>query len=56
MGFEFRASVTLDMQEVIEGPKKRLIVFKLVDSRFFSEFDGKWIVEVPHISESHFIV
>jgi Polyketide cyclase / dehydrase and lipid transport len=42
IGFEFGASVTMDMKEVVPGPKERLIYFKCTDSFFFSEFDGEW--------------
>eukprot|EP00614_Pseudopedinella_elastica_P004920 CAMPEP_0172590370 /NCGR_PEP_ID=MMETSP1068-20121228/8861_1 /TAXON_ID=35684 /ORGANISM="Pseudopedinella elastica, Strain CCMP716" /LENGTH=337 /DNA_ID=CAMNT_0013386211 /DNA_START=135 /DNA_END=1148 /DNA_ORIENTATION=- len=77
VGFDFRASLTMDMREVLEQPgteamalqaaeklegkleklppqlsrgasrvklppPKRSILFELVESQFFSEFDGKW--------------
>lgn len=52
VGFDFSASVTMDMTEKIlaageEGvvPPSRMIGFKCVDSFFFSEFDGMWKVE-----------
>ena len=55
VGFEFGASVTMDMTEKIiaaagpgeEGvvPQSRQIEFKCVDSPFFSEFDGTWKVQ-----------
>ncbi|KAL7453251.1 hypothetical protein ACHAWC_004914 [Mediolabrus comicus] len=43
-GFEFGADVTLDMREHISS-RRQVIDFKCVDSQFFSEFDGSWIVE-----------
>ena len=46
IGFQFAATVTLDMTESIvsatEGTQQRKIGFKCVDSQFFSEFDGEW--------------
>lgn len=56
IGFEFGASVTMDMTERIlaaaseaeDGsvvPQARMIEFKCVESPFFSEFDGSWKVE-----------
>lgn len=55
-GFEFGADVTLDMREHIiisddgtssstTSSRRQVIDFKCVDSQFFSEFDGSWIVE-----------
>ena len=50
-GFEFGADVTLDMREHISdgtttaSSRRQVIDFKCVDSQFFSEFDGSWIVE-----------
>eukprot|EP00984_Skeletonema_dohrnii_P012579 scaffold5119_cov153-Skeletonema_dohrnii-CCMP3373.AAC.15 len=59
-GFEFGADVTMDMMEHVhlltsstaaaavddEGTSKQCVIdFKCVDSQFFSEFDGSWIVE-----------
>jgi len=57
-GFEFGADVTMDMTEHVhllasssspvdnEGMLKQCVIdFKCVDSQFFSEFDGSWIVE-----------
>jgi len=50
VGFEFGASVTLDMTEQIMLSnsnsllQERKILFKCVDSQFFSEFDGEWKV------------
>jgi Polyketide cyclase / dehydrase and lipid transport len=55
IGFEFGASVTMDMTERVlsaaattdEGafiPQSRMIEFKCVESPFFSEFDGSWKV------------
>ena len=43
VGFEFGASVTMDMSESIRKDH-RLIGFKCVESQFFSEFDGEWKV------------
>jgi hypothetical protein len=61
VGFEFGASVTMDMQEkeVVSPPsqqssddrsnmtpsKERKILFKCYDSFFFQEFDGEWKVQ-----------
>lgn len=55
IGFEFGADVTMDMTERVQGgpqpsssdetipfPEERKILFKCVDSLFFSEFDGEW--------------
>uniref|UniRef100_A0A6U3TX07 Coenzyme Q-binding protein COQ10 START domain-containing protein n=1 Tax=Ditylum brightwellii TaxID=49249 RepID=A0A6U3TX07_9STRA len=46
IGFEFGASVTMDMQETrgINPDEERSISFKCVDSQFFTEFDGEWTV------------
>jgi Polyketide cyclase / dehydrase and lipid transport len=45
IGFDFSASVTMDMAEVVVAPPEaRKINFKCVDSQFFSEFDGSWTV------------
>jgi len=52
VGFEFGASVTMDMMESITGQDEnqqsddevRSISFKCVESQFFSEFDGEWKV------------
>lgn len=46
LGFEFRAAVTMDMQEV--GPadgRARAIDFTMVESRDFSVFEGTWRME-----------
>eukprot|EP00591_Stephanopyxis_turris_P000361 CAMPEP_0195525014 /NCGR_PEP_ID=MMETSP0794_2-20130614/25192_1 /TAXON_ID=515487 /ORGANISM="Stephanopyxis turris, Strain CCMP 815" /LENGTH=337 /DNA_ID=CAMNT_0040655365 /DNA_START=88 /DNA_END=1101 /DNA_ORIENTATION=- len=51
IGFEFGASVTMDMAESVipgysvNGMQGRKIAFKCVESQFFSEFDGEWTVE-----------
>lgn len=46
LGFEFRASVTLDMTEVSrESPRARAIDFVLHESRDFTEFTGSWRME-----------
>lgn len=46
IGFEFGASVTMDMAEKISNAENanesRVIDFKCVDSQFFTEFDGQW--------------
>lgn len=50
IGFDFSASVTMDMAEKIISsvdmlPRERAINFKCVDSQFFKEFDGRWTVK-----------
>jgi len=53
IGFQFGASVTMDMTEQImaqtssndNNNSERKILFKCVDSQFFSEFDGEWSVQ-----------
>lgn len=52
IGFQFGASVTMDMKEQIiaettssNDTEERKIFFKCVDSQFFSEFDGEWSVQ-----------
>ncbi|KAG7350373.1 cyclase/dehydrase [Nitzschia inconspicua] len=48
IGFDFSASVTMDMSERIIASSvtmARKIDFKCVDSQFFSEFDGAWTVK-----------
>ena len=47
VGFEFGASVTMDMTEKVLGNdtnEEKKIQFKCVESQFFSEFDGEWKV------------
>jgi len=47
VGFEFGASVTMDMTEEITSRNQedeKRILFKCVDSQFFSVFDGEWKV------------
>jgi len=49
-GFEFGADVTMDMTERIDRShdhdlRKFAVDFKCVESHFFSQFDGSWIVE-----------
>jgi hypothetical protein len=47
VGFDFRASVTMDMTETTttrRGGEEKTILFKCVESQFFSEFDGEWKV------------
>lgn len=54
VGFEFGASVTMDMKEKFhESGSTREILFKCVDSVFFNEFDGSWKVE-EGVSEDGF--
>ena len=51
-GFEFGADVTLDMREhIYQTSRRQVIDFKCVDSQFFSEFDGSWIVEEYNTEE-----
>jgi hypothetical protein len=50
IGFDFSASVTMDMTEKIisavdRASKERMIGFKCVESQFFKEFDGEWKVK-----------
>ena len=55
VGFEFGASVTMDMKEIVlaklpppvngDISDERKITFKCFDSFFFSEFDGEWRVK-----------
>lgn len=60
IGFDFSASVTMDMTEQVFPsnsrsrtqadpdsliPEDRVINFKCVESQFFSEFDGQWKVQ-----------
>lgn len=46
IGFNFKASLTMDMEEVLEGEDEKLgqrrIKFKLVDSQMFNDFSGEW--------------
>jgi hypothetical protein len=45
VGFEFGASVTMDMTEAVHhADEEKKITFKCVESKFFSEFDGYWKV------------
>ena len=54
-GFEFSADVTLEMKEIIHHPgnsahkkdemKTYSIDFQCIQSQFFSQFDGSWILE-----------
>ncbi|KAL7530221.1 hypothetical protein ACHAXR_005980, partial [Thalassiosira sp. AJA248-18] len=50
-GFEFGADVTMDMTEYVhhdninDESKMYSLDFDCVDSQFFSEFDGSWILE-----------
>lgn len=49
VGFDFSASLMMDMTESIDSSgsfPKRTIGFKLVESPFFSEFDGTWNLRV----------
>mmetsp|Transcript_56860 Transcript_56860/g.115759 ORF Transcript_56860/g.115759 Transcript_56860/m.115759 type:complete len:366 (+) Transcript_56860:129-1226(+) len=48
VGFDFSASVTMDMTERVlsaSTSNARKIYFKCVDSQFFSAFDGSWTVQ-----------
>ena len=45
IGFDFSASVTMDMTEKLFPNGDRAIGFKCVDSQFFNEFDGQWTVK-----------
>ncbi len=43
VGFEFGASLTMDMTEEVHLPtEEKKIMFKCVESQFFSEYDGEW--------------
>lgn len=49
VGFDFRASLTMDMTEGSENEgramaEKRTLNFKLVESGMFSSFDGNWSI------------
>lgn len=49
VGFDFRASLTMDMTEGSENEgramaEKRILNFKLVESGMFSSFDGNWSI------------
>ena len=52
VGFEFGASVTMDMTEQVTriangqpNADEKKIIFKCVESQFFNEFDGEWKVK-----------
>mmetsp|Transcript_30139 Transcript_30139/g.39696 ORF Transcript_30139/g.39696 Transcript_30139/m.39696 type:complete len:311 (-) Transcript_30139:557-1489(-) len=49
IGFDFRASLTMDMTEVYEKPDEkfyqRKILFQLVESAMFNGFNGEWRVQ-----------
>ena len=47
VGFDFRASLTMDMRELVEDGASRptRIAFNLVDSAMFASFDGEWRVQ-----------
>ena len=47
VGFDFRASLTMDMTEVTEEGALRpsRILFELVESAMFASFDGEWRVQ-----------
>ena len=49
IGFDFRASLTLDMfeeaQDETSSSKERKLRFKLVDSSMFASFDGYWSIK-----------
>ena len=46
VGFDFRASLTMDMVEVVERGAQRptQLTFSLVESAMFASFDGEWQV------------
>jgi len=44
IGFDFSASVTMEMTEQILLNQNHMIYFKCVDSLFFRAFDGSWTV------------
>lgn len=49
VGFDFRASLTMDMTEEIENEgramaEKKTLFFKLAESSMFSSFDGNWSI------------
>ena len=49
VGFDFRASLTMDMTEEIENEgramaEKKTLYFKLAESGMFSSFDGNWSI------------
>mmetsp|Transcript_35500 Transcript_35500/g.40528 ORF Transcript_35500/g.40528 Transcript_35500/m.40528 type:complete len:301 (+) Transcript_35500:290-1192(+) len=44
IGFDFSASVTMEMTEQILLNQNHMIYFKCVDSMFFNAFDGSWTV------------
>lgn len=45
IGFDFSASVTMDMTEKVLPNGDWAIEFKCVDSQFFNVFDGRWTVK-----------
>jgi hypothetical protein len=49
VGFDFRASLTMDMAEITEEGRTQpnRIKFTLVDSAMFSAFDGEWCAMRP---------
>lgn len=55
VGFDFRASLTLDMKEGIETATssftERKLTFKLAESSMFSSFDGTWSVRTVSSSK-----
>mmetsp|Transcript_10201 Transcript_10201/g.11668 ORF Transcript_10201/g.11668 Transcript_10201/m.11668 type:complete len:343 (-) Transcript_10201:645-1673(-) len=58
IGFDFGASVTLDMTEKIVNHDRRKIVFRCAESQFFTQFDGEWIVteETDSITGEYFCI
>ena len=49
VGFDFRASLTMDMTEEIENEgramaEKKTLYFKLAESSMFTSFDGSWSI------------
>jgi len=45
LGFQFSASVVMDMTEHVDTDKLRRISFRMVDSRDFKQFEGVWRME-----------
>ena len=48
LGFRFRASVTLDMTELVDDaqhPRRRSVLFDMVKSSDFTRFQGEWYLE-----------
>jgi hypothetical protein len=45
IGFDFRASLVMDMEEDVSQRDERILTFQLVQSGMFSSFDGTWSVK-----------